>query len=169
MLYDVLLADPWRDEGTTLADAIALPVTDLVADDAVMFMWSGGMAKLLRVAGAARGLGLRLSLATLSWQRTRQGDDDPLRPRAARAGADRQARESEALPAERDRPPSTIDGSGTASRRAPRHHPVQIIERMLLPARQASRRAPVRRPCRARIATHWHVWDAQPKGNQKAA
>ena len=41
VLYDLLLADPWRDKGTTLADATALPFTDLVADDCLLFMWSG--------------------------------------------------------------------------------------------------------------------------------
>ena len=46
MLYDLLLADPWRDQGTTLADAVALPFLDLIADDCLMFLWTRKIERL---------------------------------------------------------------------------------------------------------------------------
>ena len=36
----MLLVDPWRDKEETIEDVVEMPVMDIIADDAIMFMWT---------------------------------------------------------------------------------------------------------------------------------
>ena len=164
VLYDVVLADPWRDQGTTLADATALQVADLAAGDSVLFMWSGGMTRLRELLALLEAWGFDYR-GHMSWYKTKGATVTPY------------TREQHELLLIGRRGNPKMPPSATARhRRSKQRHRVrastpasswQILERMFPHAK----RLVVLPPPGDLPRSHrdkWRMWDAQPKGTQRA-
>ena len=166
MVYDVVLADPWRDKGTTLADATALQVHGpRRRRQPSCSCGRGGWRSCCKSLALLEAWGFDYR-GHMSWQRTRQTTMTPyVREQHELVLIGRRGNPKIAG---RARPPAIDDrGRGTASRRAPRHFPAD--PRADVPCTPSvsscSRPAAVPRAHR----DHWDMWDAPPKGDQKAA
>ena len=163
--YDVLLADPWRDEGTTLTDAVALPFKDLIADDALMFMWSGRWRSCLNSLALLEAWGFDCRGAHDAGATTARDDDPYVREQHELILIG--TRGKPAMPAERD----------ARCRCSMHRHRVKAGTRTsscFRSSRRCCRPPSASWCCRAGAVPlahrdRWHMWDAQPKGNQKAA
>ena len=164
VLYSVVLADPWRDKGTTLADATALQVADLIADDCLLFMLAGGMANLRESLALLEAWGFDFR-GHMSWQRTRQTMTHYVRELHELILIGR--RGNPKMPPERDRPPSTFEAAAPRQG-GPPYIFLQILERMYPHAKRLVVLPPPGDLPRAH-RDKWDIWDAPPKGDQRAA
>ena len=162
VLYDTLLADPWRDEEATISDVAELPVAGLIADNAIMFMWSSP-ERLPELMALLETWGFDLR-SQLVWRKSKATITPYTRELhklvlIAKRG-------NPAMPPERNRPPSVFDAPAPRQGRRP-DILFQIIEKML-PSGKRVVVLPTGDLPRAHQDT-WHMWNAEPKGKRRAA
>ena len=162
ILYDVLLVDPWRDKDETIENIVELPVMDIIADNAIMFMWTTveqlpeSMALLETWGFDYRSqLVWRKSKATITAYTREQHELVLIGKRG-----------EPAKPAERERPPSVFEAPVP---RQGRHPDIlfQILEKMLPKGKRV-----VVLPTGDLPLSHqdtWHMWNAEPKGKRRVA